>query len=96
MRLKQYYVYILASAKNGTLYIGVTNNLLRRINQHQSKETEGFTKKYKVNKLVYFEVHDTAESAITREKNMKAWKRNWKVELIEEDNAGWSDLSLEL
>jgi putative endonuclease len=93
MRLKNYYIYILASAKNGTLYIGVTNDLHKRVFQHKSKEIDGFTKNYGVDRLVYFESHDTAESAITREKNMKAWKREWKVRLIEKDNPGWRDIS---
>ncbi|MFO0970920.1 MAG: GIY-YIG nuclease family protein [Candidatus Saccharimonadales bacterium] len=95
MKLRQYYVYILASSKNGTLYIGVTRDIVRRTSQHQSKESDGFTKKYNVSRLVYFESHDNIESAITSEKNMKAWKRDWKIKLIEKENAGWRDLSLD-
>jgi putative endonuclease len=89
---KQYYVYILASKIGGTLYIGVTNNLARRVYEHREKLVEGFTKKYDVAKLVYFEVHCEVEAAITREKQMKKWNRAWKVRLIEESNPNWSDL----
>ncbi len=93
MKLRQFYVYILASSKNGTLYIGVTSDLHKRTYEHKTGEIDGFTKEYGVNNLVYFELHDTAESAITREKNMKAWKREWKIRLIEESNPGWRDRS---
>ena len=79
MKLRSYYVYILASAKNGTLYIGITNDLIRRTDQHKQHQTDSFTQKYSVNRLVYFEVHDSVELAINREKNMKAWKRAWKI-----------------
>lgn len=96
MKLRQFYVYILSSVKNGTLYIGVTSNLINRTNQHQSKAADSFTKKYKVDRLVYFEIHDTIESSIAREKSMKAWKRDWKIKLIEKENAAWRDLSLDL
>jgi len=89
---KQFYVYILASKRNGTLYIGVTSNLLQRVWQHKNKLVDGFTKKYNVNTLVYYEVHSNAESAITREKQMKKWRRLWKIELIEEKNPDWKDL----
>ena len=89
---KQFYVYILASDRNGTLYIGVTSNLIQRVWQHQEKQVDGFTKKYDVQKLVWFEHHENAESAITREKQIKKWNRNWKIRLIEETNPYWNDL----
>jgi putative endonuclease len=89
---KQYYVYILASKIGGTLYIGVMNNLVRRVYEHREKLAEGFTKRYDVAKLVYFEVHSDVEAAIIREKQMKKWKRAWKIQLIEEDNPNWDDL----
>jgi putative endonuclease len=89
---RQYYVYILASKIGGTLYIGVTNDLIRRIYQHREKLVEGFTKRYDVVSLVYYEVHSDIEAAITREKQMKKWNRAWKVRLIEESNANWDDL----
>ena len=85
-------VYILASKKNGTLYVGVTSDLIKRVWQHKSNLVEGFTKKYVVHDLVYYEVHNTMESAISREKNIKAWKRAWKIELIEKNNLIWRDL----
>jgi len=90
--MKQFYIYILASKKYGTLYIGMTSNLEQRIWQHKNKVIDGFTKKYNVNKLVYFEVHNNFESAVSREKNMKAWKRQWKINLIEKENLHWNDL----
>ena len=89
---KQFYVYILASDRNGTLYIGVTSNVIQRVWQHQEKQVDGFTKKYDVQKLVWFEHHENAESAITREKQIKKWNRNWKIRLIEETNPYWNDL----
>ncbi len=89
---KQYYVYILAGKIGGTLYIGVTNDLIRRVYQHREKLVEGFTKKYDVAKLVYYEAHSDAEAEITREKQMKKWNRAWKARLIEEDNPNWDDL----
>ena len=85
-------MYILASKRNGTLYIGITSNPVQRIWQHKNKMVEGFTKKYNVNKLVYYEVHLNAESAIVREKQMKKWQRAWKIQLIEEKNPDWKDL----
>ena len=85
-------VYILASKQNGTLYIGVTSDIVKRIWQHKNDFVEGFTKQYGVHDLVYYELHATMESAITREKNIKAWKRAWKVELIEKTNLNWRDL----
>lgn len=85
-------IYILASKKNGTLYVGVTSDLIKRIWQHKHDFVDGFTKKYAVHDLVYYEIHETMESAIIREKNIKAWKRAWKVELIEKSNLIWRDL----
>jgi putative endonuclease len=90
--MNNYYVYILASRRNGTLYIGVTSDLIKRIYQHKNNMAEGFTKKYAVHMLVYFEVTGNAESAILREKQLKAWNRSWKVELIEKENPLWNDL----
>ena len=89
---KNFCVYILASKRNGTLYIGVTSNLIKRIWQHREGVADGFTKKYNVKRLVYYEQHDTAESAIHREKRLKEWKRQWKVELIKKFNPKWDDL----
>ncbi|MFL0796923.1 MAG: GIY-YIG nuclease family protein [Cellvibrionaceae bacterium] len=89
---KQPAVYILASKCNGTLYIGVTSNLLQRVWQHKQNVVEGFTQQHGVHRLVYFEVYDSMEVAITREKQLKAWRRDWKIELIEEHNLSWRDL----
>ena len=85
-------VYILASKTNGTLYTGVTSNLLKRIWQHKNNLVKGFTSKYNVHTLVWYEVHETMESAIQREKAIKNWKRSWKIKVIEDINPGWSDL----
>ncbi len=90
--MNHYYVYILASQRNGTLYIGVTNDLRKRVYEHKNDLVEGFTKKYQVHKLVYFEETFDIESAIKREKQLKAWKRKWKLELIEKSNPNWDDL----
>ena len=90
--MKTYYVYILASKKNGTLYIGVTSNLLRRVSQHRGKETPGFAQRYGVHRLVYCETFGHIEDAIRREKRLKDWKRQWKLRLIERDNPQWRDL----
>ena len=87
-----YYVYILASKRNGTLYVGVTNDLVRRVYEHKSDFVEGFTKKYQVHDLVYFEQTDDVEAAIAREKQLKKWNRAWKLELIEKSNGDWRDL----
>ena len=87
-----YYVYILASKKNGTLYIGVTNNLKRRVYEHRENLIEGFTKKYGVHKLVHFESTEDVRVAIQREKRLKKWKRKWKIVLIEKENPEWRDL----
>ncbi|MBV8062329.1 MAG: GIY-YIG nuclease family protein [Nevskia sp.] len=92
MSEKAFCVYILASARNGTLYVGVTSNLIGRVWQHKNDEADGFTKKYRVHTLVWFEQHENAESAITREKQIKEWKREWKLELIEKSNPTWRDL----
>ena len=89
---KQYYVYILASKRNGTLYTGMTSDLVKRIWQHKNNMVDGFTKKYHVTLLVYFEVHRLAEEALKREKQIKKWKRTWKLKLIEERNPNWDDL----
>ena len=93
---KQFFLYILASGKHGTNYIGVTNDLIRRVYEHKEKLVPGFTKDYAVDKLVYYEVFDDPESAILREKRLKRWRRDWKVELIERDNPSWDDLYSEL
>jgi putative endonuclease len=85
-------VYILASKRNGTLYTGVTSNLLKRAWEHKNRLVEGFTEKYAVRALVWYETHDTMESAIQREKNIKDWKRAWKIRVIEEMNPQWCDL----
>jgi len=91
--MKNYCVYILASKKNGTLYIGVTSNLQKRVHEHKEKLADGFTKKYNVDKLVYFEQTTDVISAITREKQLKKWNRAWKLKLIEGDDPQWKDLS---
>jgi putative endonuclease len=89
----QYYIYILASQKNGTLYIGVTNDLERRVLEHKQKVNEGFTSKYNLNLLVCFESFQYINDAILREKRLKKWNRQWKINLIEEENKEWNDLS---
>jgi len=91
-----FYVYILASRKHGTIYIGVTNDLIRRVYEHKQKLVPGFTKDYDVHKLVYYEIFDDPESAIMREKRLKRWKRDWKIELVEGSNPNWDDLYSEL
>ena len=93
---KEFYVYILATARNGTLYVGVTSALAQRIWQHKNDQADGFTKKYHVHTLVWFEKHENAESAITREKQIKEWKRKWKLELVEKSNPTWRDLYEEI
>ncbi len=87
-----YYVYILASERNGTLYVGVTNNIVRRVWEHKEGVAEGFTKKYNVKRLVYVEEHSQIGAAIHREKRLKEWQRKWKLDLIEKDNPNWDDL----
>jgi putative endonuclease len=89
---KQPAVYILASKRNGTLYIGVTSDLVKRIWEHRNNMVEGFTRRYDVHRLVWYELHESMESAIKREKRLKEWKRKWKLELIESANANWDDL----
>jgi putative endonuclease len=85
-------VYILANKRNGTLYVGVTNDVVRRVWEHKSDVVEGFTKRYSVHRLVYAEFHETMPLAIVREKQVKKWRREWKIELIERDNPEWRDL----
>jgi putative endonuclease len=89
---KQPAVYIMASKKNGTLYVGVTSNLVKRIWEHKNNMVEGFTKRYGVHQLVWYELHASMESALAREKRLKDWKRSWKLELIEKNNPDWQDL----
>ena len=91
--MKQPAVYILASKRNGTLYVGVTSNLASRIEAHRADAVGGFAKKYEVKTLVYFELHADMYEAIQREKRIKKWNRAWKIELIERDNPDWDDLS---
>lgn len=93
---EHYYVYILASKIGGTLYIGVTNDLIRRVAEHKLQLIESFTKEYGVVKLVYFEQFDDPENAIKREKRLKKWMRDWKIALIEKDNPDWNDLYPEI
>ena len=90
--MKQPCVYVLASCRNGTLYVGVTSHLVRRVWEHKNHVVGGFTKRYDVSRLVWYEPHDTMESAIAREKAIKEWKRTWKLELIEKGNPEWDDL----
>ncbi len=87
-----YYVSILASRKDGAIYIGVTNDILRRIYEHRTKAFPGFTSKYNITRLVWFEIYDDPETAISREKELKKWKRAWKIQLIEVKNPRWDDL----
>jgi putative endonuclease len=92
MGTRSFYVYILASRIGGTLYTGVTNDLIRRVGQHRLELAEGFTKKHGIHRLVYFEQFDDIENAIRREKRLKKWNRAWKISLIEKDNPNWIDL----
>ena len=94
--MKTYYIYILASKRNGTLYVGVTSNLIKRIYAHKKKLIGGFTERYNVDRLVYFESTTDIESAILREKRIKKWKRRWKIDLIEKNNPSWKDLYHEI
>jgi putative endonuclease len=96
MGARTYYVYILASRIGGTLYIGVTNDLVRRVAEHRLKTAASFTKRHDVNRLVYFECFDEIEQAIHREKRLKKWTRAWKILLIEKDNPNWIDLYPEI
>jgi putative endonuclease len=90
--MKDYYVYILCSERNGTLYIGVTSKLAKRVYEHKNDLVDGFTKKYNVHNLAWYEIHGDIETAITREKQIKKWKRDWKINLIEKYNPDWDDL----
>lgn len=87
-----FYVYLLASRKQGTLYLGVTNDLIRRVYQHKSKSLQSFTSRYDVDRLVWFECYDDPTTAIMREKEIKKWRRAWKIHLIEKENPDWKDL----
>jgi putative endonuclease len=89
---QQFFVYILASRKHGTLYIGVTNNLVRRVHEHREGLLPGFTRKYGVKQLVYYEAYQDIGDAISREKTLKEWRRDWKIALIEQSNPEWTDL----
>jgi putative endonuclease len=90
--MNSYYVYMLASERNGTIYVGVTSDLVKRVWEHKNHVADGFTKKYRVHQLVYFEETSDVESAIAREKQLKNWQRKWKLELIEKGNPNWEDL----
>ena len=94
MNSRSYYVYILASERNGTLYIGVTSDLKRRIFQHKNNLVDGFTKKYNIHNLVFYEETKDVNSALSREKNLKNWERKWKLDLIESVNPEWNDLEI--
>ncbi|HXJ02696.1 MAG TPA: GIY-YIG nuclease family protein [Micropepsaceae bacterium] len=94
--MRNYYVYILASDRNGTLYVGVTNDIARRLYEHRNDLIEGFTKRYAVHHLVWYEVHNDINEAILREKRIKKWNRKWKLRLIEEANPDWADLAEQL
>jgi putative endonuclease len=94
--MKSYYVYILATKKDGVLYIGFTGDIARRINEHKERVYDGFTKKYNVLKLVYYEKHLTLEEAMRREKQMKKWNRQWKINLIVKENPDWDDIFFKL
>lgn len=90
--MKKFYVYILCNKRNGTLYTGVTSNILKRIYEHKNNLVDGFTKKYNIHQLAWYEIHHTAETAKSCEKQIKKWKRQWKLKLIEEQNPEWKDL----
>ena len=90
--MKTFYVYLLCSKRNGTLYVGVISDLVKRVYEHKNDLVDGFAKKYNVHRLVWYELHESAESAITREKQIKKWKRAWKLKLIEQTNPKWIDL----
>ena len=94
--MRDYFVYLPASGKNGTLYTGVTNDVLRRVSEHREEVIKGFTSRYGVKRLVWYEVHTTVRAAIQREKNIKHWSRAWKIALIEAENPKWHDLFEEL
>ncbi len=90
--MKQYYVYILSNKPKGTLYTGVTSDLIKRVWQHKSSLVDGFTKKYDIKNLVYYQIHEDIVQAINYEKKIKSWKRDWKIQLIEKENPNWLDL----
>lgn len=93
--MKEYYVYIMANRQNGTLYIGITNNLIRRVYEHKSNlNPNSFTTRYNIHLLVYYEVYNNIWAALAREKNLKKWKRDWKIQLIEAGNPRWEELVL--
>lgn len=94
--MKQYYVYILAGRRHGTLYIGMTSDLIRRVSEHRQGKVGGFTRQYRIHRLVYFETTSDVRVAIEREKQMKKWNRCWKVEIIEKSNPTWRDLYREI
>ncbi|OIP22202.1 endonuclease [bacterium CG_4_10_14_0_2_um_filter_33_32] len=94
--MKKSYIYIMANKRNGTLYTGVTSDLIGRVYQHKNNLVEGFSKKYQTHILVYFEEHGNIEQAIIREKQIKKWRRNWKLRLIEKKNLAWEDLYEEI
>lgn len=96
MRERNPCVYIMASGRHGTIYIGVTSDLMARVHQHREGLIDGFTKRYGVKRLVFYEMHETMDAAIAREKRLKAWKRDWKIALIETDNPFWEDLAIHL
>ena len=87
-----FYVYLLASRRHGTLYLGITNDLIRRVHEHKSRNIPGFTARHEIDRLVWFEVYNDPNGAITREKKLKKWRRDWKIRLIEEHNPDWRDL----
>lgn len=95
-KMKKYYVYILANKKDGVLYIGVTSNIIKRVYEHKANLVEGFTNRYQIKRLVYYEILDTAEEAIIREKKLKNWHRDWKINLINHYNPNWNDLYAEI
>jgi putative endonuclease len=94
--MKSYYVYILASRRDGAIYVGITSDLVKRVYEHRGKFVPGFTSRYNITRLVWFEVHDDPIAAITREKELKKWRRAWKIELIEKDNPEWRDMYEEI
>jgi len=94
--MKLFYVYILSSGRNGTLYVGVTSDLIKRTYEHKHSLIEGFTKRYNVHNLVWYEVHQDIWGAMTREKHIKKWNRKWKLQLIEKTNPEWKDLSCDI
>jgi putative endonuclease len=96
MRAYNFFVHLMASRRNGTLYCGVTNELLRRVHEHRCGAAEGFTARYGVSRLVWFEQHSDINGAILREKRIKAWNRDWKIALIQRENPGWRDLAVDL